>query len=654
VSDPLFRRLLIANRGEIACRIARTCRTLGIATVAIASDADRHEPHAAAADEVVHIGPTPAAQSYLDIAAIVRAATDRGVDAIHPGYGFLAESPDFAQAVVDAGITFVGPSAAVIRLMGDKAAAKRHLATAGVPLIPGTHQQELDDAALLAAAGDIGVPLLVKAVAGGGGKGMRTVHDLDDLPGAVAAARREAAAAFGDDRVMLERLIARPRHIEVQVMADAHGTTLHLLERECSIQRRHQKIVEECPSPVVDEVLRARLTDAAIAAARAVDYRGAGTIEFLLDADTIDDEQPTFAFLEMNTRLQVEHPVTELVTGFDLVELQLRAAAGEPLGVTQQDVTIAGHAIEVRLYAEDPVTQLPQTGTVQRLQVPQAPWLRLDSGVDIGSVVTPHYDPLLAKLIVHGPDRTMACDRLSAALATSTLHGVTTNLELLTAIAATDAFRSGALTTGFLDDHLADWSRPELPDAAFAAAARATLPSRADAADPFVASGPLRLGATGGTPVLLADGATERHLDVRRVAGGNLEVTIAGDRVDLVTEDGEVPLTTVGCGGTSVWVHLRGLTRQLQVVPATRHLDPTALTGDTSFTAPMPGAVLEVAVAAGDVVTAGTVLVVVEAMKMEHPVTAPVDGTVGQVHVRAGDRVDAGSPLLGFTAEEPA
>ena len=344
----MFDRILIANRGEIACRVARTCRRLGITTVGIASDVDLDEPHARAVDEVVRIGPAPAGQSYLDIDAIVRAARERDVQAIHPGYGFLSEAPAFADAVREAGLVFIGPSPEVIRLMGDKGAAKRHLGAAGVPLIPGTSEADLDDDALLAAAEELGAPVLVKAVAGGGGKGMRNVLDLADLPAAIAAARREAAAAFGDGRVMLERLVAEPRHIEVQVMGDRHGNVIHLLERECSIQRRHQKIVEECPSPAVDPALRQRLGDAAVTAARSVDYEGAGTVEFLLDAATLGDDEPSFAFLEMNTRLQVEHPVTELVTGLDLVELQLRVAAGEPLSIDQADVEAAGHGLGPR------------------------------------------------------------------------------------------------------------------------------------------------------------------------------------------------------------------------------------------------------------------------------------------------------------------
>ena len=647
----MFDRVLIANRGEIAIRVARTCRRLGIATVAIASDPDLDEPHAHAADEVVRIGPAPAAASYLDIDAIVQAARDRGAQAIHPGYGFLSESPDFAQAVRKAGLTFVGPSPEVIRLMGDKAAAKRHLAAAGVPLIPGTDDDTLDDDALLAAAQDLGAPLLVKAVAGGGGKGMRAVHDLAALPAALAAARREAGAGFGDDRVMLERLVTEPRHIEVQVLGDQHGTVLHLLERECSIQRRHQKIVEECPSPVVDERLRARLGDAAVTAARSVGYEGAGTIEFLLDAATLDEPDPTFAFLEMNTRLQVEHPVTELVTGLDLVEQQLRIAAGEPLAFAQDDVEAAGHAIEVRLYAEDPVTHLPQTGPVGALAWPEGPGVRIDAGIADGSQVTPHYDPMLAKLIVHGDDRAAACDRLAAALDATAVLGVVTNLELLRAIAAQDAFHRGALTTGFLTDHLGDWvpAPVDVEVAVDAAAALARTWPRADGTSPFTALGAFRAGGVGGTPVLLADGDAEPWvLRVRHTADGNVEVA-HDDAVTRFAADTTLTTRTwVPGDGRAVWVHRSGVTRRLVLLPTTRHGNVAAVGGAAAFTAPMPGSVLEVAVAAGDEVAAGATLVVVEAMKMEHPVTAPTDGVVIEVNVRAGDRVDAGTPLLSF------
>ena len=680
----MFDRILIANRGEIACRVARTCRRLGITTVGIASDVDLDEPHARAVDEVVRIGPAPAGQSYLDIDAIVRAARERDVQAIHPGYGFLSEAPAFADALREAGLVFIGPSPEVIRLMGDKGAAKRHLGAAGVPLIPGTSEADLDDDALLAAAEELGAPVLVKAVAGGGGKGMRNVLALADLPAAIAAARREAAAAFGDGRVMLERLVAEPRHIEVQVMGDRHGNVIHLLERECSIQRRHQKIVEECPSPAVDPALRQRLGDAAVTAARSVDYEGAGTVEFLLDAATLGDDEPSFAFLEMNTRLQVEHPVTELVTGLDLVELQLRVAAGEPLSIDQADVEAAGHAIEVRLYAEDPVTHLPQIGPVERVVWPSTPGVRIDSGIEHGSDVTPYYDPMLAKVCVHGDDRDQACDRLSAALDDTAVFGVITNLALLRAIAATAVFRAGELTTGFLTDHLGDWQPdnldPEVVDAAAAALARTWRRAAGTGGhlDPFDHLGPFRMGGVGGTPVRLLDGEHEHLRHVRVLSSGDVEVerhaevggdvsggddvgggddVSGGDDVDAASAAG---VTRVGVdddlgalthiGERTVWIHRSGVTRGLLLVPATRHGDVAAAGGAAAFSAPMPGSVLEVAVEAGDEVMAGATLVVVEAMKMEHPITAPTDGAVADVHVRAGDRVEAGTPLVSFTA----
>jgi acetyl-CoA/propionyl-CoA carboxylase, biotin carboxylase, biotin carboxyl carrier protein len=660
----MFDRVLIANRGEIAVRIARTCRRLGIATVAIASDPDLVEPHARAADEVVRIGPAPASASYLDIDRIIEVALDRGVDAIHPGYGFLSEAPAFAEAVRDAGITFVGPSAEVIRLMGDKGAAKRHLGSAGVPLIPGTSDDALDDDALIAAAQDLGAPLLVKAVAGGGGKGMREVTDLDRLPAAIAAARREAKAGFGDDRLMLERLVTEPRHIEVQVLADQHGTVLHLLERECSIQRRHQKVVEECPSPVVDEALRDRLGDAAVTAARTVGYEGAGTVEFLLDAATLDDDEPTFAFLEMNTRLQVEHPVTELVTGLDLVEQQLRVAAGEPLAFGQDDIAADGHAIEVRLYAEDPVSHLPQTGSVDEVVWPTARWTRIDSGIASGSQVSAHYDPMLAKLCVHGTDRNQACARLASALAHTAVFGVITNLELLRAIAATDAFRSGEMTTGFLTDHLGDWHPAavdaEVVDAAAVALARDRLVAGGGADDPgrtrdrdvFAELGPFRPGGVGGWPLRLLESDDQEHVrHVRTTAGGDVEVEHDNTRhqVPAGNDLGGV-LTRVDHRNGKVWVHDGSVTRGLRIAAAARHADLAAAGGAAAFTAPMPGSVLEVAVSPGQQVTAGTTLVVVEAMKMEHPITAPSDGEVTGVHVRAGERVDAGASLVSFTA----
>jgi acetyl/propionyl-CoA carboxylase alpha subunit len=666
----MLERVLVANRGEIARRVIRTCQRLGVGTVAVYSDADAAEPHVREADTAVRLGPAPATESYLRIDRLVESALATGCDAVHPGYGFLAENPRFAEAVVDAGLTFVGPSPEIIRLMGDKAAAKRHLLEAGVPVVPGLDDDRLDDDGLLAAAGDVGFPLLVKAVAGGGGKGMRVVHDAAELPAALAAARREASAAFGDDRVILERLVSAPRHVEVQVFGDRHGHVVHLLERECSVQRRHQKVVEETPSPAVDEDLRARMGAAAVAAARAVDYEGAGTVEFLVAGDTLDRSEPEFFFLEMNTRLQVEHPVTELVTGLDLVELQLRVAAGEPLGIEQTDVRADGHALEVRLYAEDPVAQLPQTGRVAALHVPRAHDVRADLGIEAGSQVGRHYDPMLGKLVVHTPDRGRSCQRMAWLLGRSTVHGVVTNLDLLAAIVEHPAFVAGELTTGFIDDHLEGWTPARAPEAALVAAAVAVQDAvrrEGPAGDPYRpwdTLGPFRPGRVGGWRLTLHDGELETTLAVTargdrrwvRLGDRDVEVVVLSPLADgslhLEVDGQEVParVTVVhrGLDTTEVWVHVAGLTRRLTVVAPTRHADPAELAGGTAFASPMPGAVLSVAVAAGDRVEAGATLLVVEAMKMEHPVLAPAAGTVTAVHVTAGDGVDAGAPLLAF------
>ncbi|MFA9429048.1 biotin carboxylase N-terminal domain-containing protein [Egicoccus sp. AB-alg2] len=654
----MLRRVLVANRGEIARRVIRSCRALGVETVAVHSDADAGEPHVREADRAVRLGPAPAAESYLAIERVVDAARRSGADAVHPGYGFLSENPTFAQAVQDAGLVFVGPSPDVLRLMGDKAAAKQHLEAAGVPVVPGVHDASLADDALLKAADQVGFPLLVKAVAGGGGKGMRTVHDPDALPEALAAARREARAAFGDDRVILERLVSRPRHIEIQVFGDQHGNVVHLLERECSVQRRHQKVIEEAPSPALDERLRERMGTAAVAAARSVAYEGAGTVEFLVAGDTLDRDEPEFFFLEMNTRLQVEHPVTELVTGLDLVALQLQVAAGEPLGFGQDDVRADGHAIEARLYAEDPVRQLPQTGPVLRLVVPDGEGHRADLGIEEGSTVGRHYDPMLGKLIVHATDRATACRRLADLLATTQIHGVTTNLDLLHAIVDHDAFVAGDLTTAFLDEHLGGWSPAPTPPGAHAAAvaALAATSRTAPAGDPhrpWDTLGPVRLGGAGGWPVTLADDLANETVTLRVARSAEGLRIDTGDGTVLPPTDGADAAATVRTveGRTEVWVSTAGTTRRLTLVPATRHADPAELAGGAAFASPMPGSVIAVPVEVGATVAAGTTLVVVEAMKMEHPVTAPSDGTVVAVHVGVGDAVEAGAPLLAF---EPA
>ncbi len=423
-----FDTVLVANRGEIAVRVMRTLRRMGIRSVAVFSDADAQARHVAEADAAVHIGPAAARHSYLDIEAVVRAARRTGAQAVHPGYGFLSENPEFAAALADAGIVFIGPPAAAIRTMGDKIAARAAVSAFGVPVVPGISRPGLTDADLIDGAAQVGFPVLVKPSAGGGGKGMRVVHDPADLPAALAAARREAAAAFGDDTLFLERFVLNPRHIEVQVLADQHGNVIHLGERECSLQRRHQKVIEEAPSPLLDAATRERIGSAACDTARSVDYTGAGTVEFIVSADRPDE----FFFMEMNTRLQVEHPVTEMVTGVDLVEQQIRIAAGEKLAIAQDDVTLSGHAVEARIYAEDPAAGfLPTGGTVLHVAEPDHPGVRVDSGLFDGTVVGSDYDPMLAKVIAHGPDRATALRTLDRALADTAILGLTTNIEFL-------------------------------------------------------------------------------------------------------------------------------------------------------------------------------------------------------------------------------
>ncbi len=458
------KRLLIANRGEIAVRIIRACRQRGVSPVAVYSEADRDAPYVALADAAYPLGPGPAAESYLRIDKILDAARQAGADAVHPGYGFLSENADFAQACAEAGLTFVGPPASVIRLLGDKGAAKRLMAAAGVPVVPGYHGDDQSEARLRQEAGQIGTPLLIKAAAGGGGRGMRLVDDLAQFAGLCAEARREAQAAFGDGRLLLERYIARPRHVEFQIFGDSHGNLVHLFERECSVQRRHQKIIEESPSPALTPDLRAAMASAALSAGRAAGYVNAGTVEFLLEETP--DGPPRFYFLEVNTRLQVEHPVTELLTGLDLVQLQLQVADGEALPWTQDRVTARGHALEVRIYAEDPATGfLPSVGRLAQWVEPTGPGVRVDSGVERGSEVSPYYDPMLAKLIVQGGSRAEALARMSQALENFHVLGVQTNIAYLLAIIRHPAFQAGELSTGFLAEHFANWApRAEVPN----------------------------------------------------------------------------------------------------------------------------------------------------------------------------------------------
>lgn len=607
-----FDRVLVANRGEIAVRVIRTLKRLGIRAIAVYSDADAGAPHVALADEAVRIGPAAASESYLDPARIVRAALDTGAQAIHPGYGFLSENAAFGRACVEAGIVFVGPGELALEVMGDKIRAKRHVADSGVPVVPGVSEPDATDDELLDAAPLIGFPLLVKPSAGGGGKGMQVARDQRELEHALPAARRVARAAFGDDTLLLERFIDTPRHIEVQVLADAHGNVIHLGERECSLQRRHQKVVEEAPSPLLDAATRDRIGAAACDAARSVQYLGAGTVEFLV-SDAAPDE---FFFIEMNTRLQVEHPVTELVTGIDLVEQQLRIAAGEPLAIAQSDVRLTGHAIEARVYAESPERGfLPSTGEVLAWRAASGEGVRVDAGVREGQEVTADYDPMIAKVIAHGADRAEAIERLDAALADTVLLGVESNVAFLRTLLAHRDVRAGHLDTGLID-RLPEPGATDVAADPLAAVARAARERDARAA---AASGHAwhrergwRIGADAG-----AGGIGDEALDRAVVATG---------------DDG------------TVWVHLDGraasfprpdrraaLTARLALLERGGSADP-------DLRAPMPGSVTTILVADGDHVEPGQAVLAIEAMKMEHRVTAEVAGVV-RVRVAVGEQV---------------
>ncbi len=612
----MIRRLLIANRGEIAIRIARGARELSMSPVGVYSDADANALFRESLDASLRIGPGPAAESYLDGAAIVAAARALEADAIHPGYGFLSERAPFAQAVIDAGLIFVGPSPAAIAAMGSKSEAKRRVRAAGVPVIAGYDGDDQDDAVLRREAAKIGTPLVIKAVAGGGGRGLRVVADLATFDEALASARREARAAFGDDAVLLERYLLRPRHIEFQILGDAHGALVHLGERDCSIQRRHQKVVEEAPSPALDPDLRARMGAAAVAAARSVGYTNAGTVEFLLAADG------TFAFLEMNARLQVEHPVTELVYGIDLVHEQLRIASGEPLHITQAAVAARGWAIEVRLNAEDPLHDYaPQAGTIAAFEVPAAPGVRLDTGVRAGSDVAVFYDSLLAKIIVWAEDRQGAVARLAETLAESHVTGIATNLPLLRAIAADDVFTAGETTTTYLEER----------GAALAAhtAAQTAAAFRTAAASLLRSGYGWRPGGVG-IPLVLERDATRVSVTADRTAGG---WRLRGDL------QGDIPFDASAASIASTGVTVAS-------PPSATAQHSGATRGNGSVSAPMPGKIVSVAVHPGDNVQLHDLLIVLEAMKMEHRIEAPVAGTVSALHVAPGDVVAAGAALV--------
>src|SRR5579871_879486 len=678
----MFESVLIANRGEIAVRVMAACQEMGIRTIAVYSDADRNALHVRRADAAYPIGPAPARDSYLNIAAIIRAAKESGAEAIHPGYGFLSENADFAEACANAGIVFIGPPAEAIRLMGSKTAAKRAVEAAGVPTVPGYAGEQRDLRTMQREAGRIGYPVMIKAAAGGGGKGMRVVRQREDFAEALAAAQREALAAFGDDSVFLEKLIVAPRHVEIQLLADQHGNVIHLGERDCSIQRRHQKVVEESPCIALTPELRAQMGDAAVRAARAAGYVNAGTCEFLLDS------AGNYYFLEMNTRLQVEHPVTELVTGLDLVRLQLLVAAGESLPFTQEQISPRGHAIEVRLYAEDPANgYLPSTGAVQYFQPPVAPGVRVDAGIATGDEVSVHYDPMLAKLIVYGADRMMAVERLRWALDHLAVLGVATNAPLLRAIANEQDFTAGTTSTAYLETHdlsaIAEQRIVE-PLALVAAACWETLAASATPQTHGLTNGRYNpwtsrtaAGNSASRTFRYHRGNEDYHVTLTPVAAGT-GYTVAINNKPFPTSDGTVPISAtveadhcltlaIGDARTQVAVARHGFDIQVSyrgencTLPKPRPLDVDTSAhasehqaGRQALTAPMAGTIIKVNVAEGDQVTAHQPLVVLGAMKMEHAITSPYPGRILRVPHGAGDVVPGGELLVELDTGEEA
>ena len=658
-----IRKLLVANRGEIARRVMRTCRAMGISTVAVFSDPDRNEPFVVEADEAVSLGGATPAESYLRADAIVAAARATGADAVHPGYGFLSEDARFARACEDAGLTFVGPPADAIASMGSKLEAKRVAQRCDVPQLATREVRDATSATLDAAVRELGLPLLVKASAGGGGRGMRIVRSRAELDESLASARREAGSAFGDDTVFLEPYVESPRHVEIQIFADAHGNVVHLFERECSIQRRYQKIVEEAPSTALDDGLRARMGEAAVRLAREIGYRGAGTVEFLLAPDG------RFFFLEVNTRLQVEHPVTECVTGLDLVRLQIEVAEGRALPAAALAPRRDGHAIEVRLYAEVASEDglRPATGTVHRLRFDEQPGLRVDAGVTEGSVVGVHYDPMLAKVIAHAPTRTEAARVLSRALRRMRLHGVGNNRDLLIGILEHDEFLAGATDTHFLERHspasLAAAARDAAGERILAVAAALAGQAAHRAEARVLRTIPSGWRNVAAAPMRVELAADERTYAVAyRIARGGLEVSVDGERVEGIALREATPSRVVLEAASVVrrfdveragdTVFVDGVAGNAAFRELPRHPGGEVELAPGSLVAPMPGIVLRVNVAVGDAVAAKDELLVLEAMKMEHRITAPVAGTVAAVHVAAGDNVAAGTPLIVLAAEE--
>ncbi|MFC4125868.1 acetyl/propionyl/methylcrotonyl-CoA carboxylase subunit alpha [Nocardia rhizosphaerae] len=683
-----FDTVLVANRGEIAVRVIKTLRAMGIRSVAVYSDADAGARHVREADVAVRLGPAAARESYLSIEKVVDAAVRSGAQAVHPGYGFLSENSAFAAALADAGIVFLGPPAKAIEVMGDKITAKNTVTAFGVPVVPGIAEPGLTDDQLIAAATEVGYPVLVKPSAGGGGKGMRRVDRPEELPAALVSARREAAAAFGDDTLFLERFVTRPRHIEVQVLADKFGNVVHLGERECSLQRRHQKVIEEAPSPLLDAQTRARIGAAACNTARSVDYVGAGTVEFIVSADRPDE----FFFMEMNTRLQVEHPVTELVTGVDLVECQVRVAAGQQLAKAQDEIHLVGHAIEARVYAEDPGRGfLPTGGTVLALAEPEGQGIRVDSGLAEGTVVGSDYDPMLSKVIARGTTRADALAALDRALEQTVLLGVTSNIEFLRFLLADDDVQAGRLDTALLDRRVADFRPAPVTDDEFIAAATYHWLRRwpGPGGDPWSVPSGWRLGAPAPTVLRLAAGDRIRHvfltgtpesaivrLESDGTSGqpeqpsgaantgtagpagtsarsgeladdadvGSLTAALIDDRLTIAV-DGLRHVYRVAEADGQLWVNTGGKVAVLREVAEASVRGTAAHVGDAEIRSPMPGSVIATPVADGSTVEAGDPVIVIEAMKMEHTLTAPVAGTV-EVLERPGAQVKLDQVLV--------
>ncbi len=640
----MFAKLLIANRGEIACRIMRTAAKMDLRTVAVFSDADANAAHVAMADEAIRIGPAPAAESYLDIEAILSAAKASRAEAIHPGYGFLSENAAFAEACAKAGIIFVGPPPAAIRAMGLKDRAKALMAKAGVAVVPGYLGEDQSAAILAKEAGKIGYPVLIKAVAGGGGKGMRRVDAPEDFAAALQSAQREAKSAFADARVLIEKYVSRPRHIEVQVFADAHGNAVHLFERDCSLQRRHQKVIEEAPAPGMPAAMRTAMGDAAVKAAKAVGYVGAGTVEFIADAS--EGLKPDrFWFMEMNTRLQVEHPVTELITGLDLVEWQLRIAAGETLPKTQKDLKPQGHAIEARLYAEDPQKGfLPSIGTLERLRLPND--VRVDSGVREGDSVAPFYDPMIAKLIACDDTREGAAAKLAHALASTQIAGVKTNAAFLVRCLRHPDFVKGDIDTGFIEHHksqlLPEASAPAPRILARAAQFLIDERGRAHSTDPWDIPDGFRLSGEANETIEFVIDGRRIAVDIAHHRGGAFTTVIDGKKIAADTHADAMRLST-----GDIAVMEAGETWQLSL------FDPFAAAeakGEATdrIAAPMPGKIVQMFVRPGETVTRGQPLAILEAMKMEHTLSAPADALVATVDVSPGDQVDEGAVILRF------